>query len=162
MNYKHCCPEKQKASQVRYNLTRFADSKCRGVQYCVILLKCFQQTGRITFDADFASSYNGRRMFENCQSQISGKYDLIFLLIKEIYLYWLLMYYVTIDEICANKPHRLRRSEERVLIILNCLIMENTSSLNTWIFSFKIITNFRYWRIRIYQIFRETRIIYTP
>ena len=35
----------------------------------------------------------------------------VLLLVKEIYLYWLSIYYSTFNEICANKPHRLRRSE---------------------------------------------------
>ena len=36
---------------------------------------------------------------------------LVFFLVEEIYLCLLSIYYVIINEICANKPHRLRRSE---------------------------------------------------
>ena len=37
--------------------------------------------------------------------------QLVFLLVEEIYQYWLSVYYAVINEIYTNKLHRLRRSE---------------------------------------------------
>ena len=44
-------------------------------------------------------------------SYMFGLFKSILFLVKEICQHWLSIYYVIINEICANKPRRLKRSE---------------------------------------------------